>query len=189
MYEWAEQGGHHSSEVKMDTVKYRLAKGIDPFLGVGFTHDTYDFNNTITNSSYKTIPNMSEKVKAQMDIVDKLRAVDSSDVARLIIDRHFMRDLRGNLRKFFEQEFRCVGCNLKFRRPPLAGKCNVCNGKIIFTISYGSIVKYLEQALYLSEKYNVPPYIKQNLFLTKLYIESVFGKDLEKQASIDKWFK
>lgn len=188
MYEWAEQGGHHSSEVKMDTVKYRLAKGIDTFSGVGFTHDTFDFNNSITNSSYKTIPNMAEKVKAQMDLVDKLRAVDSSDVARLIIDRHFMRDLRGNLRKFFEQEFRCVGCNLKFRRPPLAGKCNSCGGKIIFTISYGSIIKYLEQALFLSEKYNVPPYIKQNLYLTKLYIESVFGRDTEKQVSIDKWF-
>jgi len=184
MYELAEQGGHKADEIKLDNVKSRLAKGIDPFFGTGFTHDTFDFNNSVTNSSYKTIPNMAEKVKAQMDLVDKLRAVDSSDVARLIIDRHFMRDLRGNLRKFFEQEFRCVACNMKFRRPPMAGKCTVCDGKIIFTISYGSIVKYLEQALFLSEKYNVPPYIKQNLYLTKLYIESVFGKDTEKQKTL-----
>ncbi len=184
MYELAEAGGHHSSEIKMDTVKYRLAKGIDTFEGMGFTHDTDNFNNTITNSSYKTIPNMAEKVRAQMDLVDKLRAVDSTDVARLIIDRHFMRDLRGNLRKFFEQEFRCVGCNMKFRRPPLTGKCTNCEGKIIFTISYGSIVKYLEQALFLAEKYNVPSYVHQNLLLTKIYIESVFGKETEKQAGL-----
>jgi len=187
MYELAEKGGHHSSEIKMDNVKYRLAKGIDPFSGVGFTHDTDDINKTITNSSYKTIPNMAEKVKAQMDLVDKLRSVDSSDVARLIIDRHFMRDLRGNLRKFFEQEFRCVGCNSKFRRPPLAGKCSFCGGKIIFTISYGSIVKYLEHALYLAEKYKVPSYVHQNLILTQRYIESVFGKELEKQEALAKW--
>jgi DNA polymerase II large subunit len=189
LYELAEAGGHHSSEIKLDNVKYRLAKGLDPFNGVGFTHDTDDFNKSITNSSYKTIPNMAEKVKAQMDLVDKLRAVDSSDVARLIIDRHFMRDLRGNLRKFFEQEFRCVGCNLKFRRPPLAGKCSACGGKIIFTISYGSIIKYMEQALYLAEKYKVPSYVHENLLLTKKYIDSVFGKETEKQVSIDSWLK
>ena len=187
MYELAEQGGHHSSEIKMDTVKVRLAKGLDPFFGTGFTHNTDNFNNSITNSSYKTIPNMAEKVKAQMDLVDKLRAVDSSDVARLIIDRHFMRDLRGNLRKFFEQEFRCVGCNMKFRRPPLAGKCPACAGKIIFTISYGSIVKYLDPALLLAEKYSVPVYVRQNLLLTQRYIQSVFGKDTEKQVSMDKF--
>lgn len=188
LYELAEQGGHHSSEIKLDNVKYRLAKGIDPFFGMGFTHDTDDFNKSITNSSYKTIPNMAEKVKAQMDLVDKLRAVDSSDVARLIIDRHFMRDLRGNLRKFFEQEFRCVDCNFKFRRPPLVGKCDKCGGKLLFTISYGSIIKYMEQALYLSEKYKVPTYIHQNLLLTKKYIDSVFGRETEKQVGIDKWF-
>ena len=184
MYEWAEAGGHHSSEVKLDNVKYRLKQGIDTFSGVGFTHDTVDFNKGVTNSSYKTIPNMAEKVKQQMDLVDKLRAVDSSDVARLIIDRHFMRDLRGNLRKFFEQEFRCVACNEKYRRPPLTGKCEKCQGKILFTISYGSIVKYLDQAMFLATKYNVPEYIKENLFLTKLYIESVFGKETEKQVGL-----
>ncbi len=185
LYELAEQGGHHSSEIKIDNVKVRLAKGIDPFTHTGFTHDTNDFNNTVTNSCYKTIPNMAEKVRAQMDLVEKLRAVDNSDVARLIIDRHFMRDLRGNLRKFSEQQFRCVGCNVKYRRPPLSGKCEKCGGKIIFTISYGSIVKYLEPALELAKKYDVPPYIKQNLDLTKKYIESIFGKETEKQAGLN----
>jgi len=188
LYELSEQGGHHSSEIKIDNIKYRLAKDIDPFVNLGFTHDTDDFNKGITNSSYKTIPNMNEKVKAQMDLVEKLRAVDNADVARLIIDRHFMRDLRGNLRKFCEQEFRCVACNFKYRRPPLAGKCEKCGGKILFTISYGSIVKYLEPATELAEKYDVPAYIKQNLLLTRRYIESIFGRDTEKQVSMDKWF-
>jgi len=187
LYELAEQGHHHSSEIKLETVRQRLAKGIDPFLNTGFTHDTNDFNESVTNSSYKTIPNMLEKVRAQMDLVEKLRAVDTSDVARLIIDRHFMRDLRGNLRKFCEQEFRCVACNTKYRRPPLVGKCEKCGGKIIFTVAYGSIVKYLEPATELAEKYAVPAYIKQNLLLTRRYIESIFGKETEKQEGLSKW--
>jgi DNA polymerase II large subunit len=192
LYELAEQGGHHSSEIKIDNVKQRLAKGLDPFTNIGFTHDTDNFNNGVTNSSYKTIPNMAEKVRAQMDLVTKLRAVDTADVARLVIDRHFMRDLRGNLRKFCEQEFRCVACNTKFRRPPLSGKCTKCpagEGKIIFTISYGSIVKYLEPATELATKYNVPSYIKQNLLLTRRYIESIFGKETEKQKGLGDFVK
>jgi len=189
LYELSEQGGHHSSEIKVENVKFRLAKGINPFQNTGFTHDTYDFNHGVTNSSYKTIPNMAEKVAAQMDIVEKLRAVDTSDVARLIIDRHFIRDLRGNLRKFSQQEFRCTNCNAKYRRPPLTGKCTECNkGNIIFTISYGSIIKYLKPALMLAEKYNVPDYLKQNLILTQRYIESIFGKDKDKQEALGKWF-
>jgi len=188
LYELSEEGGHHSSEVEIEMVRGRLSKGKDVFVNTGFTHDTSDFNDCITNSSYKTIPNMQEKVQAQMQLVEKLRAVDNADVARLIIDRHFIRDLRGNLRKFGQQQFRCVSCNQKFRRPPLTGKCTKCQGKIIFTISYGSIIKYLEPALQLAEKYKVPPYIKQSLLLAKRYIESIFGKEKEKQEALEKWF-
>ena len=68
------------------------------------------------------------------------------------------------------------------------GKCVNCNRKLIFTISYGSIVKYLEPGLDLTKNYDVPAYIKQDLELTKKYIESIFGRDTEKQESIEKWF-
>lgn len=127
---------------------------------------------------------MKDKVDAQMDLVEKLRAVDSSDVARLIIERHFIRDIRGNLRKFSHQQFRCSSCNEKFRRPPLAGSCTKCGGKIIFTISEGSIRKYLDQAVALSDKYSIPDYTKQALNLAKIYVESVFGKIENKQERL-----
>jgi len=123
-----------------------------------------------------------------MDLVSKLRAVDKADVARLVIDRHFMRDIRGNMRKFSQQEFRCVSCNEKFRRPPLSGTCSKCKGKIIFTISHGSIIKYVAPALNLARDFNVPAYMKQNLELTKRYIESIFGKEKEKQEALGKFF-
>ncbi|MDO8480189.1 MAG: hypothetical protein Q7S65_00055, partial [Nanoarchaeota archaeon] len=89
---------------------------------------------------------------------------------------------------FSQQEVRCVTCNEKFRRPPLIGKCTECGGKILFTISEGSIVKYLEPALSLARHYNVPAYLQQSLELTKRRIESVFGKDKEKQEGLGKWF-
>jgi len=119
-----------------------------------------------------------------MELVEKLRSVDTADTARLIIDRHFIRDMRGNLRKFSMQEFRCVKCNEIMRRPPLSGKCVACDGKIIFTIHEGGIKKYLEPALNLAKKYNLSPYLQQNLSLIKGYIDSIFGKELEKQKAI-----
>ena len=188
LYEKAEQK-LHSSEIKIEMVKQRIGRGEDPYVNTGFTHDTFNFNMGATCSSYKTLPTMSDKVKAQMDLCTKLRSVDQGDVARLIIDRHFMKDLKGNLRKFSQQSFRCGKCNEIYRRPPLNGKCEKCgNPKLIFTISYGSIVKYMEPALELVANFNVPSYIKQDLELTKKYIESIFGRDSEKQIGIDKWF-
>jgi DNA polymerase II large subunit len=40
----------------------------------------------------------------------------------------------------------------------------------------------------LAEKYNLPSYLKQTLELTKLRVESVFGKEKEKQEALGKWF-
>jgi DNA polymerase II large subunit len=124
----------------------------------------------------------------QMGLAEKIRAVNTSDVARLVIERHFIRDIRGNLRKFSGQQFRCIDCNEKFRRPPLAGKCTKCDGRIIFTIAEGSIVKYLEPAINLAEKYEISDYLKQSLELTKSFIESIFGRETEKQEDLGKWF-
>jgi len=188
LYEKAENN-FHSSQVFIETVKERISKGRDPYKKTGFTHRTENMNEGVNCSSYKTLPTMREKVENQMKLCERLRSVDHSDVARLIIDRHFMRDLKGNLRKFSQQNFRCGKCNTIFRRPPLNGKCPNCpNGNIIFTISYGSIIKYLEPAISLAENYSVPEYIKQDLELTKKYIESIFGKESDKQESINKWF-
>ncbi|MBD3252842.1 DNA polymerase II large subunit [Candidatus Pacearchaeota archaeon] len=178
----------HSGDVEIDMVKQRIARREDPYVNTGFTHDTTDFNLGATCSSYKTLPTMKEKVEAQMKLCEKLRSVDQADVARLIIDRHFMRDLKGNLRKFSQQSFRCSNCNEIYRRPPLKGRCVKCNGNIIYTIAYGSIVKYLEPALDLTKNYDVPSYIKQDLELTKRYIESIFGKETEKQEALERWF-
>ncbi|MFA5071440.1 MAG: DNA polymerase II large subunit [Candidatus Pacearchaeota archaeon] len=178
----------HSSEVKIKNVKSYLKEGKNPFVDLGFTHNTDNFNDGVVCSAYKLLETMQDKVDHQMGLVEKIRAVDTADAARLIIDRHFLKDLKGNLRKFSMQTFRCVACNEIMRRPPLSGVCSKCGGKIIFTINEGGIKKYLEPALNLAEKYNLSTYVKQNLQILKENIDSVFGKETEKQKTISDYF-
>jgi len=185
-YEAAEQY-KNPWDVKVELLGDFLGKE-KQYEGMMFTHPTSDINHGVRVSSYKILPSMREKVLGQMEIARKLRAVDTDDVARLVIERHFMRDIKGNLRKFSQQSFRCVKCNEIYRRPPMAGKCTECNGKLVFTIAEGSVVKYLEPAMELADKYNLPAYLKQTLVLVKDRIESVFGKDPEKQEGLNKWF-
>lgn len=156
--------------------------------GTGFTHDTMNMNDGTHCSAYKTLPTIEEKLKGQMELARKIRAVDTADVARLVIEKHFMKDTRGNLRKFSTQKFRCSSCNESYRRPPLVGKCTKCGGKLIFTISEGSIVKYLEPSISLAEKFGCDDYLKDSLSLIKFRLESMFGKDKEKQTGLGAWF-
>ncbi len=173
-------------DIKIERISDRLQEQ-DPYSNHGFSFPVDDINDTNLCSSYKTLPSMKEKLDGQMELAKKIRAVDSTDVARLVIERHFLKDVKGNLRKFSMQTFRCVNCNEKYRRPPLTGKCTKCGGKIIFTISKGFITKYLEPALNLAERYSVSPYLKQSLDLVKIRVEEVFGKEKEKQEGLAKW--
>ncbi len=174
-------------DVKVDMVIKHLGKERQ-YEGYGFTHDTSNYNSGVLCSAYKTLPSMEDKLKSQMELSKKIRAVDPSDVARLVIEKHFMKDLKGNLRKYSMQQFRCVKCNEKFRRPPIKGVCPYCNGKIIFTISQGSVSKYLEPSISLANNYDVEPYLTQSLELVKEQFESIFGREKEVQAGLGSWF-
>ncbi len=152
--------------------------------GWGYTHPVENINKGVQCSAYKTAPTMEDKLIGQMEIARKVRAVDMDDVARLVIQKHFLKDIKGNLRKFSMQQFRCVKCSEKYRRPPLAGKCLHCGGKLIFTITEGSVVKYLGPSLMLCEKYNFSPYLKQTLEILKQNVDNIFGKEKEKQTGL-----
>ncbi|HDP73536.1 MAG TPA: DNA polymerase II large subunit [Candidatus Woesearchaeota archaeon] len=174
-------------EVEIEQIKNRLGtpRDLDGFF---YTHPVSDINQGNFISSYKTLPTMAEKLDRQMQLAVKLRSVREEDVARLVIEKHFLKDLKGNLRKFSIQKFRCVSCNESFRRPPLSGKCTACGGRIIFTISEGSVLKYLAPTLALAEKYGVSDYLKETLRLLELRAESLFGKEKEKQEGLGKFF-
>lgn len=174
-------------DVKMKQLEHELNKP-GQYENFGFTHTITNMNFGVKCSAYKALPSMEEKLRSQMDLAVKLSSVDEGDVARLVIEKHFLKDLKGNLRKFSQQKFRCVNCNEKFRRPPLTGKCPVCNGKIIFTISEGSVGKYLEPSLSLARKFHLSPFLSQTIELTKQRFESVFGREKEIQTGLGSWF-
>lgn len=154
----------------------------------GFTHDTEDINLGPSCSAYKLLPSMEEKLTGQMELARKIMAVDEMDVATFVIEKHFLKDTKGNLRKFTMQQFRCVKCNAIYRRPPLIGICETCGGRLIFTISEGSVVKYFGPTMKLATDYALPRYLKHSLVLLQRRIEGVFGKEKEKQEGLGKWF-
>ena len=60
--------------------------------------------------------------------------------------------------------------------------------EVIFTISEGSVIKYLKPSIDLANKYDLPPFLKQTLEITQQRVDDVFGKDPEKQEGLTKWF-
>jgi DNA polymerase II large subunit len=174
-------------DVQVEQLKHRLGTE-KQFIDFGFSHYVTNFNNSVRCSSYKLLPTMQEKLEGQMELARKIRAVDKEDVARLVIEKHLIRDIKGNVRKFSTQKFRCVKCNAKYRRPPLQGMCTECNGYLLFTISEGSATKYLPLTLDLTEKYDFSPYLKQNLEILSMNITAIFGREKEKQTALKTWF-
>ena len=173
--------------VKIEVIADRLGKP-EEYFGMRATHYSTTLNEANNISAYKVINDMIEKVRRQMDLAEKLISVDEGDAASLIIEKHLYPDIKGNFRKFFVQDYRCVQCNEKFRRIPLIGYCPRCEGNIVFTISEGSVKKYLDVALELIKRYKVKNYVKENLLSLKKAINTVF-KGKNEAALLNNWFK
>ncbi|MFA4946210.1 MAG: DNA polymerase II large subunit [Candidatus Micrarchaeia archaeon] len=169
------------SQVKLELVADKLGSA-EQYEGLGFTHA-----GTLEGpcrTRYVQLGDMQEKLDEELDLMSSLRAVDAADAAEHVILSHFFPDLYGNLRAFSRQQFRCVGCTSKYRRVPLSGKCTRCGGKLILTVSKGSVEKYLELSRNLAEKYALPNYLKQRLMLIKKEIASIFDNEKSKQFSL-----
>ena len=68
---------------------------------------------------------------------------------------------------------------------PLSGICNACkNPKLIYTISEGSIKKYVEATHELMKIEGVSPYLRETITLLQKRIDSVFGKEATKQKGL-----
>lgn len=170
------------TDVKIKMVNDTLDN--DPYNNLRFTHDTGNITGPVVKSKYVTLKSMKEKVDAQLSVAEKVRAIDERDVAAILINSHFLRDTYGNLRAFSRQKFRCVKCNQSYRRVPLVGKCTKCGGRLLLTVTEGSVRKYLEISKQMAEKYNLSDYLKQRLMLLDRDINSLFVNDLSKQASL-----
>ncbi|NJF25060.1 DNA-directed DNA polymerase II large subunit [Thermococcus sp. Bubb.Bath] len=157
----------------IERVEDRLGKP-EMYEGIKFTHDTDDIGLGPKMSLYKQLGDMEEKVARQLALAERIRAVDEHHVAETILNSHIIPDLRGNLRSFTRQEFRCVKCNTKYRTPPLTGKCPKCGGKIVLTVSKGAVEKYMSTAKMLVSKYKVKDYTRQRICLTEKDIKTLF---------------
>jgi DNA polymerase II large subunit len=174
----------HSVQKLIETVSDRIGKP-EQYFDLLFTHDTTDISAGTKTSSYKTLGAMFEKVEHQLALAKKIRPVDERDVARRVIESHFLPDLAGNLRAFSKQKVRCVKCNAKYERVPLAGCCRKCGGgKLVLTVHKGSVEKYLNVTKSLIDEYALDDYLRQRIEILEMSISSVFDNDGVKQVSL-----
>jgi DNA polymerase II large subunit len=157
----------------IDVVEHRLGTPAQ-FEGYSFTHQTFDINEGNLESAYTKLGSMANKLKGQFLLADKIRAVNSKDVARRVLTTHLIRDIAGNLRAFTGQKVRCKKCNTKYRRVPLSGKCFRCGGELMMTVHKKSIEKYLDMSDNLIQRYALDEYYRQRLALLRDEINSLF---------------
>lgn len=185
--EFYEATQHYAKPVEvaklMETVEQRLGAK-KQYEELEFSVHTNEIAAGPYSSRYKTLETMEEKISAQLGLARRIRAVDERDVAERIIEHHFIPDLKGNLRKFATQKFRCVSCNSIHRRVPLNGVCARCGGKLILTVTRGGVEKYLQVAMQVADEYDVSDYTKQRLNLTQYDIKSMFESDAHRQLSL-----
>lgn len=197
-------GTGYPIELYEAALRYAKAKDVEPLIdrverrlgtpaqleGFHFTHDTSDISAGPLESMYTQLKSMTEKLEAELQLAEKIRAVDEDDVAERVLNTHFIRDLMGNLSAFSKQKFRCTKCNTSYRRMPLAGKCTafkgkgICNGTIIPTVHEGSVKKYLDMSRNICKKYKVSEYTKQRVEVLDLAIASTFGEEKQEQLGL-----
>jgi DNA polymerase II large subunit len=160
----------------IDMVNHRLGTPAQ-YEGYSFLHNVSDFNNGVRENIYKKLRTMMEKLQSQMTLVEKIEAVDVKDVAKRVLNVHFMRDIAGNLKIFASQMFRCKRCNAKYRRIPLNGRCLKCGDQLSLTVFKGAVEKYLEAANWLAKTYGLEEYYNQRVKLISDEISMIFVEE------------
>jgi DNA polymerase II large subunit len=169
----------------IDTIGDRLGTE-GQFEGIDYTEECSSINLGAHPGAYNTLKTMLEKLESQLELSEKVRAVEADAVAQKILTSHFMKDIVGNLRAFTRQRFRCMGCNRKYRRPPLKGVCLRCGGKLSMTVYKGGIEKYLSPALELVKRYELDDYYTDRLGLVRNEIASIFQEEEEMEEPGEK---
>jgi DNA polymerase II large subunit len=171
----------------LDLVAHRIVDHrIEPaaeFSGLDYSHPTKDINYGPRITTYTKLKTMQEKVERQLALGRRIAAVDIQDMAQRLLDSHFIPDIYGNIRAFAAQQFRCTRCNEKFRRIPLSGRCSVCGGKLILTVTKAGITKYIDLASKVVEDYHLPLYYQQRLEIAKGVINSIFASEEDDKQS------
>ncbi|MBE6520847.1 MAG: DNA polymerase II large subunit [Thermoplasmata archaeon] len=171
----------------MDLIAGRIGTP-DQYEHMGFTHDTNDISYGPKYSAYTTLETMMDKMDAQLSLGKKIRAVDEVDVARRVLNKHFLPDMIGNLRSFSTQTVRCTKCGEKYRRVPLMGKCTACGNDLTLTVHEASVKKYLEVSKTIGEKYSLDTYTRERIDILEMSMDSVFNNDKVKKCKLSDFF-
>ena len=183
LYQSSEKGVSPVAISKMlDMVSNRLESN-DQYENYGFSHSSSSINMGPVESRYVTLDSMASKALASLELASKTRASNATYVAEQTIEKHFIRDIIGNLRSFSTQGVRCKKCSKKFRRPPLKESCS-CGGALQLNISPASVAKYRKIATDISERYGSRPFIKQRLELAFNAIEDTLENEQIKQMDL-----
>jgi DNA polymerase II large subunit len=184
----------------IETVETRLEQGKDPFI-FEFTHDTLSCDQAPKNNPYNTLESMRQKTMMQFELGEVLHAVDNKDQAGRLINRHLIRDMRGNLRAYGQQKVRCTKCGASYRRPPIAGKCITvvkkdaenpltgeienltCDHKLILTVHQGSVKKYDNLMNEIIQRYGVDNYTDNLYHLVSSWVADTFSSGEELSQS------
>ncbi|MEM2126161.1 MAG: hypothetical protein QXQ53_07180, partial [Candidatus Methanosuratincola sp.] len=164
----------------LNVVKDRL-RTPEQYSGLKFSVHTERIDSGPLTTLYDKIKSMIDKVERQLCLADKILAVDCTDVAERLLKHHFIPDLAGNLRAFSTQNLRCTKCGAKYRRMPLKGICLKCQGNVILTVHQGNVKKYLEAATSLAERYNLSPFVKQQIALIGRGLNSLISESQESE--------
>ena len=158
---------------EMDIIKNRLSTE-KQYHGFGFTHDTNTITVKQSRSSYSTLVTLQEKLDRQIELAQKIRAVNPDEVVKSVLKTHLLPDIIGNTKAFTAQRFRCKSCGAKYRRMPLRGVCLSCGGTLQASITRGSVEKYLQLGLRLSERYKVGDYLRSRFVLASEELATLF---------------
>jgi DNA polymerase II large subunit len=140
----------------------------------GFTHDTNIITVKQSRSSYSTLTTLTEKLDRQIEIAEKIHAVNPDEVVKSVLRTHLLPDIIGNTKAYTSQKFRCKNCSTKFRRMPVKGVCLSCGGQLQPSVTRGSVEKYLQLGLRLSNKYDVGEYLRSRFVLASEELATLF---------------
>ncbi|MFW9843281.1 MAG: DNA polymerase II large subunit, partial [Candidatus Thorarchaeota archaeon] len=165
----------HPKDVQdlVDIISSRL-NTLAQYEGFGFTHNTTSFDIGPKNSRYKLLETMDDKLEAQVRLATLINAVDAPDVAQRVLSTHFFRDIRGNLRAYSTQKFRCMKCNRTYRRVPISGQCVCGESKLSLTVRQKNISKYLQVTEKIIREHGLDQYMQERLKLISASLDSLF---------------
>jgi DNA polymerase II large subunit len=168
----------------METIGSRLDDE-KQFYAYGFTNDTSTIRIKRSRSAYSTLNTLNEKVSKQIEVAQRIKAVEPKEVVESIIKTHLVRDIIGNMKKYATQSFKCRKCGKTFRRPSVSGRCNSCGEELHETLTKGSVEKYFPLARRLATAFDVDEYTKSRLELIEKELDQLFiGRDKSTQLEM-----